>query len=51
VGDKVGVGDDVVLAFSNLTAHVNDPVKGAKVIMDGVSGSAQTGQVMAVMGT
>jgi len=41
--------ENVALAFSNLTAHVNVPQKGKKVIMDGISGSTHTGQVMAVM--
>ena len=52
-GTKLAAGNleaSVKLSFSNLTAHVGIPNGGKKVIMDGITGSAHTRQVMAVMG-
>ena len=53
-GSKLAASGDettVKLSFSNLTAHVElRDCGGKKVVMDGVTGSAHTGQVMAVMG-
>lgn len=40
----------VKLTFSDISAHVRLPNGETKTIMDGVSGHAQTGQVMALMG-
>jgi ABC-type multidrug transport system ATPase subunit len=41
---------NVKVAFSNLSAHVRLPDGKKKSILDGISGSAHMGQVMAVMG-
>jgi ABC-type multidrug transport system ATPase subunit len=45
-----GGKSDVKVSFSNLSVHVTLPNGDKKSILDGVSGSAHTGQVMAVMG-
>jgi ABC-type transport system involved in cytochrome bd biosynthesis fused ATPase/permease subunit len=43
-------GKDLKLTFSNVSAHVKLANGQQKAILDGVTGSALTGQVMAVMG-
>jgi len=48
--DKSKTDDAVKLAFSDLTAQIGLPTGEKKTILDGISGSAHTGQVMAVMG-
>jgi len=45
-----GEDDELKLTFSNISAHVFLPSGEKKIIMDGVSGHARTGQVMALMG-
>ena len=42
--------NNLKVSFSNLSAHVRLPDGNKKSIIDGVSGSAHMGQVMAVMG-
>jgi ABC-type glutathione transport system ATPase component len=46
----LGKGQSLKLTFSDMSAHVRLPTGEKKNIMDGVSGVAHTGQVMAVMG-